>query len=59
LPVEAWPSRFVRAAAGDASGNSTRVWENELFVFGVGGLLWIILVVLLVLLVVGLLRGRA
>jgi hypothetical protein len=30
-----------------------------LFVFGVGGLLWIILVVLLVLLVVGLLRGRA
>ena len=30
-----------------------------MFVFGVGGLLWIILVVLLVLLVVGLLRGRA
>ena len=33
-------------------------WENELFVFGVGGLLWIILVVLLVLLVIGVLRGR-
>jgi hypothetical protein len=30
-----------------------------MFIFGVGGLLWIILVVLLVLLVVGLLRGRA
>jgi len=30
-----------------------------MFIFGVGGLLWIILVVLLVLLVIGLLRGRA
>jgi hypothetical protein len=30
-----------------------------MLIFGVGGLLWIILVVLLVLLVVGLLRGRA
>ena len=30
-----------------------------MLIFGVGGLLWIILVVLIVLVVVGLLRGRA
>ena len=30
-----------------------------MFIFGVGGILWIILVVLLILLIVGLLRGRA
>jgi hypothetical protein len=30
-----------------------------MLVFGVGGLLWILLVVLLILLIVGVLRGRA
>jgi hypothetical protein len=30
-----------------------------MLVFGVGGILWLILVILLILLVVGLLRGRA
>ena len=33
--------------------------EVRMLVFGVGGILWLILVILLILLVVGVLRGRA
>jgi len=45
------PRETLRAAASDK--------EVAVFIFGVGGILWIILVVLLILLIVGVLRGRA
>ena len=64
----AWRPRTPGSAAGahclaaTGTGNAWRDCKQQggaMFIFGVGGLLWIILVVLLVLLVVGLLRGRA
>jgi hypothetical protein len=52
--------QFARGPPGAGfCARGSKQSEVRMFVFGVGGILWLLLVILLILLIVGVLRGRA